>query len=111
MRHLNELINERLKLNKNTKIKQRDLDNWTILTAERGDLVQRTGLELYFAYKQVKKYKHEPNDVIIYYWAIDLNGNHFYKGPDKGVGTLKRPELYKLASEEDKQRVYNGLKD
>ena len=51
MKSLVSLINERLKLHKDTKVKQRNLDNWSILNAKPGDLVQCVDYKIFFMYR------------------------------------------------------------
>ena len=107
MINLNTYIQEAL-IKKDTKLRSSRSANWSILNAHKGDLIQWNGLELFFTYKGLKKFEYG-SDAIQYYWAVNLDTQRVYDKPDTGVGSIAKPELYKLSSEKDTKRVYDLL--
>jgi hypothetical protein len=102
-------LNERLKLNTDSKINNRN--NWSILNAKPGDLVQCVGYKIFFMYKGLVKHDDKDN-IIEYYWLVDLsdNGKRLKDKSDWGVGTTDDPNEFKLVTTEDEKKVYNYLK-
>ena len=113
MKQIIEFINEKLIINKNIKIK-RNLDDWTIKTAQDGDIVEMDE-DLLFIYKGLNKDFHVNNasDNAIVYHATYIcdNRKKLSVGIDTGVGLIsERPERYKLASEEKCDEFMEALK-
>ena len=116
MKEINQYILEKLRINKDTKFKKLKLaENWSIENAEDGDFVNWNGTELYFIYKclnsELDKSKSLSGDTIIYHAAYNFNLDKLDIGPDTGVGDIKRPENFSLASEEKKEEFIKVLKD
>ena len=111
MKQIIEFINEKLIINKNIKIK-RNLDDWTIETAQDGDIVALDET-LLFIYKGLNKDFHINNsgdDVIVYHATyICDNRKKLEVITDTGVGTIEKPERYKLASPEKCEEFYQAL--
>lgn len=114
MKQIIEFINEKLIINKNIKIK-RNLDDWSIETAEDGDIVKDWN-DLYFIYKclnENKKYSQASEDAIVYHVCGILDERRkIYIGPDCGVGTASdKKEKFKLATEEERNEFFDFLKE
>lgn len=111
METLNNFIIEKLKLSRNTKF--RDLDNWSIKTAEDGDIITGYGL-IYFIYKCLNdnhKYSNTSERSIIYHVLyIDDDREILNIGPDVGVGSINNPGNYRLATEEECEKLFKALK-
>ena len=113
MKQIIEFINEKLIINKNIKIK-RNLDDWTIETAQDGDIVEMNET-LLFIYKGLNKDFHVNNaddDAIVYHATYICDDRKKLEvGVDTGVGTIsERLERYKLASEEKCEEFMKALK-
>ena len=95
-----------------------DRKNWSITTAENGDIVEwvPAGGCLYFIYKGLNsgadKVNSASSNAIVYHatWIIDDMRNILDIAVDTGVGTLDRPKNFKLASEEMCEKFYTELK-
>lgn len=98
---------ERLKLNTDSKINHRN--NWSILNAKPGDLVQCMDYKIFFMYKGLVE-RADIDNIIEYYWLVDLRDNHLKDKPGWGVGTTDDPNKFKLITTEDEKKVYNYLK-
>ena len=112
MKQITNFISEGLRINKNTKV-TRNLDEWSILDAEDGDIVVLNET-LLFIYKGLNKDFHVNNasDDAIVYHATYINDNRkkLEVGIDTGVGLIsQRPERYKLASEKECEEFYEAL--
>jgi len=113
MKRIDNFINEKLIINKNIKIK-RNLDDWTIETAQDGDIVELNEY-LLFIYKGLNKDFHINNaydDSIVYHAVYFCDNTKKLKvGVDTGVGNiLGGTERYKLASEEKCEEFIEALK-
>ena len=113
MKQIIEFINEKLIINKNIKIK-RNLDDWTIETAQDGDIVALDET-LLFIYKGLNKDIHVNNagdDAIVYHATyICDDRKKLDVGVDTGVGVITgRSNRYKLASEEKCDEFMEALK-
>jgi len=113
MKQIIEFINEKLIINKNIKIK-RNLDDWTIETAQDGDIVELDE-DLLFIYKGLNKDIHVNNagdDAIVYHATyICDDRKKLDVGVDTGVGVITgRSNRYKLASEEKCDEFMEALK-
>ena len=113
MKQIIEFINEKLIINKNIKIK-RNLDDWTIETAQDGDIVELDE-DLLFIYKGLNKDIHVNNagdDAIVYHATyICDERKKLDVGVDTGVGVITgRSNRYKLASEEKCDEFMEALK-
>lgn len=113
MKQIIEFINEKLIINKNIKIK-RNLDDWSIETAQDGDIVEMIN-DLLFIYKGLNKDLHVNNassDAIVYHATYICDERKKLEvGIDTGVGVIsERPERYKLASEEKCDEFMEALK-
>lgn len=113
MKQIIEFINEKLIINKNIKIK-RNLDDWTIETAQDGDIVELDET-LLFIYKGLNKDFHVNNagdDAIVYHATyICDDRKKLDVGIDTGVGVITgRSNRYKLASEEKCDEFMEALK-
>ena len=110
---LREHILEGLKIGANTKVNTRDLENWTIKTAQDGDIVKCMGC-LLFIYKGLNKDLHvsSASGSAIVYHATYLNDNRkkLDVGVDTGVGGIYEFDDYRLASEEECEEFYDALK-
>ena len=113
MKQIIEFINEKLIINKNIKIK-RNLDDWSIETAQDGDIVE-IDETLLFIYKGLNKDLHINNaspDAIVYH-AIYIcdERKKLVVGIDTGVGAITgRSNRYKLASEDKCDEFMEALK-
>lgn len=112
MKQIIEFINEKLIINKNTKI--RNLDDWTIETAQDGDIVELNDT-LLFIYKGLNKDFHVNNaddDAIVYHATYICDERKKLEvGVDTGVGVISvKTERYKLASEEKCEEFMKALK-
>lgn len=106
-------INEKLIINKNIKIK-RNLDDWTIETAQDGDIVELDDT-LLFIYKGLNKDLHVNNaspDAIVYHATyICDERKRLEVGIDTGVGAITgRSNKYKLASEDKCDEFMEALR-
>lgn len=113
MKQIIEFINEKLIINRNIKIK-RNLDDWSIKTAQDGDIVEMIN-DLLFIYKGLNKDLHVNNassDAIVYHATYFCDERKKLEvGIDTGVGVIsERPERYKLASEEKCDEFMEALK-
>lgn len=111
--HKKLLVTEKLIINKNIKIK-RNLDNWTIETAQDGDIVELDDT-LLFIYKGLNKDIHVNNagdDAIVYHATYICDERKKLEvGIDTGVGVITgRSNRYKLASEEKCDEFMEALK-
>jgi len=114
MKTLKEHIVEGLKIGANTKVNTRDLENWTIKTAQDGDIVELNE-DLLFIYKGLNKDFHVNNasdDAIVYHATYICDDRKKLEvGVDTGVGVIsEKPERYKLASEEKCDEFMEALK-
>jgi len=114
MKQITNYIKEGLRINKNIIIKKSP-DNWSIENAEDGDFVNWNGTELYFIYKCLNKELDKPknlsSDTIIYHAAYSFSIKTLNIGPNSGVGDIKYPKNFSLASEEKKEDFIEVLKD
>ena len=117
MKLLKNFIFEKFKINSKTVQHKKQRDDWSIETAEDGDIIKDWN-NLYFIYKCLndgKKYSHASENAIVYYIAAYGFGEERAKliiGPDTGVGTSSdRPEKFKLATEEECEEFFNFLKE
>lgn len=111
--HKKLLITEKLIINKNIKIK-RNLDDWSIDTAQDGDIVELDET-LLFIYKGLNKDLHVNNasaDAIVYHATYICDERKKLEvGIDTGVGSIiGRSNKYKLASEEKCDEFMEALK-
>ena len=108
MKDLKDIIQEKLKVGSKTKIHTRNPEDWSIIDAEDGDIVKWNDSGLYFIYKCLDT----DNKTIIYHIACILDDRKIlYEGPDKGVGDITKPNLFKLASEKEKEKFFEFLKE
>ena len=113
MKQLNNFIIEKLKITKNTKIIVRDKEHWSILNAEDGDIVKWNGDVLFFIYKCLNTgydYSNASEDAIVYHATyIADHRKKLDVCTDTGVGTIKNPHLYQLATDEECENFYKAL--
>ena len=112
MKQITNFISEGLRINKNTKV-TRNFDEWSILDAEDGDIVELDE-DLLFIYKGLNKDFHVNNagdDAIVYHATyICDDRKKLDVGVDTGVGVITgRSNRYKLASEEKCEEFYEAL--
>ena len=112
MKNLKDIILEKLIINKNIKIK-RNLDDWTIETAQDGDIVELDDT-LLFIYKGLNKDFHVNNagdDAIVYHATYICDDRKKLEvGVGTGVGVITgRSDRYKLASEEKCEEFMEAL--
>ena len=112
MKQITNFISEGLRINKNTKV-TRNFDEWSILDAEDGDIVELDE-DLLFIYKGLNKDFHVNNagdDAIVYHATyICDERKKLDVGIDTGVGVITgRSNRYKLASEEKCEEFYEAL--
>ena len=108
------LLTEALKINSKSKVNtNRNLEDWSILNAEDGDVVE-LGENLLFIYKGLNKDCHVNNagpNAIVYHATYICDYRKKLKvGIDTGVGLIDKPNKYKLASEEKREEFYEALK-
>ena len=112
MKNLKDIILEKLIINKNIKIK-RNLDNWSIETAQDGDIVELNE-DLLFIYKGLNKDFHVSNagdDAIVYHATYICDERKKLEvGIGTGVGVITGRFQYKLASEEKCEEFMEALK-
>ena len=108
------LLTEALKINSKSKVNTRNLENWSILDADEGDIVELNE-NLLFIYKGLNKDYHVNNassNTIVYHATYICDERKILKiGIDTGVGTIEKPDRYKLASEEKCEEFYDALKN
>ena len=115
MKNLISII-EKLKVNSNTKVHNRNPEDWNIEKAENGDIVCTK--YVCFIYKCLDKDKKYSNSdrAIIYHACYNLSSFHSSKslsiGPDIGVGSLKASDYqkFKLSSKEECKELFDALK-
>ena len=120
MKKLNQFIIEKFRLSKDCLKNEHypDRKNWSITTAENGDIVEwvPAGGCLYFIYKGlnsgVDKVNSTSSDTIVYHasWIIDDVRNMLDIEVDTGVGTINKPKNFCLASDEMCEKFYAELK-
>jgi len=112
MKNLKEIICEKLKINSKTKIHNRNPKDWSILNAEDGDIVELYE-NLLFIYKGLNKDLHvndAVSDAIVYHATYICDYRKKLEViTDTGVGTIEKPERYKLASPEKCEEFYQAL--
>jgi len=113
MKDLKDIIQEKLKVSSKTKIHTRNPEDWSIVDAEDGDIVELND-NLLFIYKGLNKDFHVSNagDDAIVYHAVYIcdNRKKLEVKIDTGVGTIDVvPERYKLASSEKCEEFYQAL--
>lgn len=113
MKLLNKYVTEKLKVGSKTKIHTRNPENWSIIDAEDGDIVELNN-NLLFIYKGLNKDFHVNNssdDAIVYHATYIYDNRKKLKViTDTGVGTIdENPERYKLASLEKCEEFYQAL--
>ena len=112
MKDLKDIIQEKLKVGSKTKIHTRNLEDWSIADAEDGDIVELNDT-LLFIYKGLNKDYHVNNagDNAIVYHATYIcdNRKKLEVTTNTGVGTIEKPERYKLASPEKCEEFYQAL--
>ena len=115
MNNINQYITEKLKINSKSKIYNKNSEDWSILNAEDGDIVELDD-NLLFIYKGLNKDFHVNNAgpyAIVYhaYYLCD-NRKKLEVITDTGVGEINnKPERYKLASPEKCEEFYKALDD
>ena len=113
MKQLSQYILEKLQIKKDSKIKNHQ-ENWSIETAEDGDIVIDQN-DLYFIYKclnEGKKYTNATSNAIVYHVAGILDERRkIFLGPDTGVGTLENKKYFRLATEEECNNFFEFLKE
>ena len=113
MKQLSQYILEKLQIKKDSKIKNHQ-ENWSIETAEDGDIVIDQN-DLYFIYKclnEGKKYTNAASNAIVYHVAGILDERRkIFLGPDTGVGTLENKKYFRLATEEECNNFFEFLKE
>ena len=106
-------ILEKLKIGTNTKIRTRNKENWSIENAEDGDVVCWNGDTLFFIYKCLNTgydYSNASENAIVYHASyIADNRQKIDIGPDTGVGDTSKPQLFKLATDEQCRQFYKAL--
>jgi len=114
MKNLINII-EKLKVNSQTKIHNKNPEDWNIEKAENGDIICTNGdkvytKHVYFIYKCLDKDK----KTIIYHACCDnmFRLSQLRIGPNTGVGTIDNNDLfkYKLASDDQCQKLFDLLK-
>ena len=114
MKNLINII-EKLKVNSQTKVHNRNPEDWTIETAEDGDIIMSEYNQfIYKGLDEDKKYCSEPT-AIIYHVCYNISPNALNKlsiGPDVGVGSLKDSDYqnFKLSSKEECKELFNAIK-
>ena len=115
MKQLSQYIQEKLHVGQYKKqVNRQLLEDWNIQKAEDGDFVQWNSSDLYFIYKclnEGKKYVNTYEDSIVYHAAYDFNTKHLTIGPETGVGDIKKPDLFTLASVKKKEEFIKVLED
>jgi len=112
MKDLKDIIQEKLKINSKTKIHTRNLEDWNIQNAENGDFVVWTPGTLYFIYAGLNKdfrVNNAGDDAIIYHILYNPDQDKIYPGPDTGIGDINKPNVYQLASEEEREILLKGI--
>ena len=113
MKQLAEHIIESLKINSKSKVNIKDLENWTILDAEDGDIIHWNDSDLFFMYKclnEGKKYSQASENAIVYHCVYYSDNRQMVEiGPGTGVGTIENPKAFKLASEKECENFYEAL--
>lgn len=118
MESIQNYIHEKLVLNKELanhyKNKHKvDREHWSITNAQDGDIVVWNDT-LWFIYKCLNQGSNRINNTgsntIIYhaYYLAD-NRKKLVVGIDTGVGDISKPDLFKLATEEQYQEFYQAL--
>ena len=113
---MKDLINiiEKLKVNSQTKVYNRNPEDWNIENAEDGDIICTK--YVCFIYKCLDKDKKYSNSdrAIIYHACCDnmFSLSQLLIGPDIGVGTVDNNSLYnyKLASDKQRKKLFDLLK-
>ena len=116
MKSLYNFITEKFKINSKTVKKEKHIspEDWTIENAEDGDFVQWNSTQLYFIYKCLngdENYNNTAPDTIIYHAAYNFSLEKLNIGPDTGVGNIRHPKNFTLASEEKKDEFIKVLED
>ena len=111
MKNINQFIIEKFKININNIKKSNE--PWSIENAEDGDIVELNET-LLFIYKGLNKDFHVNNagsNAIVYHATYICDNRKLLKvGIDTGVGTIDKPDRYKLASKEKCEEFYEELK-
>ena len=113
MKNLKDIIQEKLKVNSKTKVYNKNPEDWSIVDAEDGDIVELNN-NLLFIYKGLNKDYHVnnagPNAIVYHATYICDNRKKLEVITDTGVGEItNRPERYKLASPEKCEEFYQAL--
>ena len=113
MKDLKDIIQEKLKVGSKTQIHTRNPEDWSIVDAEDGDIVEIDDT-LLFIYKGLNKDYHVnnagPNAIVYHATYICDNRKKLEVITDTGVGEItNRPERYKLASPEKCEEFYQAL--
>ena len=113
MKDLKDIIQEKLKIGSKTQIHTRNPENWSIIDAEDGDIVELDDT-LLFIYKGLNKNLHVnnacPNAIVYHATYICDYRKKLSVGIDTGVGTIdNKPERYKLASPKKCEEFYQAL--
>ena len=112
MKQLKEIIQEKLKINSKTKIHTQNQEDWTIKDAEDGDMVVWTPGPLIFIYKGLNKefkVNSTTDDAIVYHILYNPEQDKIYPGPDTGIGDINKPNVYRLATEEEYEILLGGI--
>ena len=110
MKLLNNYITEKLKINSKSKISIKDKENWSIKTAEDGDIIYNGSfLFIYKCLRKDCKIPHNnasPNAIV--YHAICYHSGRIKVEIDTGVGTDDN-DYYELATDEQCENFYKAL--
>lgn len=112
MKDLKDIIQEKLKVGSKTKIHTRNPEDWDIQNAENGDFVVWTPGTLYFIYAGLNKdfkVNNTTDDAIVYHILYNPDQDKIYPGPDTGIGDINKPNVYQLASEEEREILLKGI--
>ena len=108
MKNLDNFIFEKLKLNKDIKITNKD--NWTIKDAEEGDFIQWNGRELYFIFDSLNTNHHFSdylNEHSILSKAVyNARINVIRVGLNGGLGDIISYKDKYILAPEDKKEIF-----
>ena len=112
MKDLKDIIQEKLKVGSKTQIHTRNQEDWNIQNAENGDFVVWTPGTLYFIYAGLNKdfkVNNTTDDTIVYHILYNPEQDKIYPGPDTGIGGINKPNVYRLATEEEYEILLGGI--
>ena len=110
MKDINQFINEKFKININN-IKNNN-EQWSIKTAKNGDIVSWNDGNIIFIYKCLNTgydYSNSSENDIVFHVVYLKPSKKIIMGPDTGIGTGDKPELFKLATDEECNILYDAL--